>query len=60
VLLLPLGLLHASLVIRLWLGDALGSATAWRAGGVLNIAALLLFLVLAAWSAARRTGRTSR
>jgi hypothetical protein len=54
VLLGPLALLHTSLVVRLWLGDALGSPTAWRAGGVLNIVALLLFVVLAAWSASRR------
>ena len=57
VLLVPLALLHLSLVIRLWLGDALGSAPAWQVGGVLNIVALLLFVVLAAWSAARGSGR---
>jgi hypothetical protein len=45
----PVVLLHGSLVLRLWLGDALGSDTAWRVGGVLNIVAVLLFVVLAAW-----------
>lgn len=45
---LPLGLLHLSLALRLWLGDALGSSTAWQAGGALNVASLLLFVVVAA------------
>ncbi len=57
-MLAPLALLHGSLVLRLWIGDALGSATAWRAGGVLNILALLSFIAVAAWSAGRaRSGR---
>jgi hypothetical protein len=60
VLLVPLALLHASLVLRLWVGDALGLPVVWQVGGVLNITALLLFVVLAAWSAARnRSGRAS-
>jgi hypothetical protein len=61
VLWLPAGLLHASLVVRLWAGNALGLHAAWQVGGVLNIAAVLLFAVLAAWSAAtaRRRGATS-
>jgi hypothetical protein len=45
-------LLHASLVVRLWLGDAHGVVGAWRWGGVLNIAAVLLFGLLAAGSVA--------
>ncbi len=45
----PLGLLHLSLAGRLWLGDALGSATAWQVGGALNVAALLLFVAVAVW-----------
>jgi hypothetical protein len=57
-MLAPLGLLHGSLVLRLWVGDALGSGTAWRAGGVLNIVALLSFAAVAGWSATRsRSGR---
>lgn len=52
-MLAPLALLHGSLVLRLWLGDALGSLPAWRTGGVLNILALLSFTAVAAWSAAR-------
>jgi hypothetical protein len=53
VLLVPLGLLHCSLVVRLWWGDALGSTAAWRAGAVGNVVALLLFVALAAWTATR-------
>lgn len=52
-MLAPLALLHGSLVLRLWLGDALGSMTAWRTGGVLNVVALLSFAAVAAWSATR-------
>ncbi|HET6625917.1 MAG TPA: hypothetical protein VFG63_05970 [Nocardioidaceae bacterium] len=51
VLLVPAVLLHLSLVLRLWVGDALGQHAVWQVAGVLNIAALLLFAVLAAWSA---------
>ncbi len=50
VLVVPAALLHLSLVLRLWVGDGLGYRTAWQTGGVLNIAALLLFVLLAAWS----------
>jgi hypothetical protein len=62
VLALPPVLLHASLVVRLWLGDAHGVTAAWRWGGVLNIAAVLLFVALAAGSVARagRRGSTTR
>lgn len=49
---LPAGLLHASLALRLWIGDAYGVHAAWQAGGLLNVVALLLFFALAAWSAA--------
>jgi hypothetical protein len=52
VLAVPALLLHGSLVLRLWVGDALGDHDAWRVGGVLNIAAVLLFVVLAAASSA--------
>jgi hypothetical protein len=53
----PLALLHGSLALRLWLGDALGRSWAWQAGGVLNVTALLLFVAVAAWSATRRSRR---
>lgn len=53
-MLAPAILLHLSLVLRLWVGDALGVPVAWRTGGVLNIVALLGFVAVAAWSASRR------
>jgi hypothetical protein len=59
VLLAPVALLQASLALRLWIGDALGVPAAWRWGGVLNVVAVLLFVVLAAGSAAR-AGRGNR
>ena len=49
-LVVPAVLLHGSLVVRLWFGDALGHEPAWRWGGVLNIVAVVLFVVLAAGS----------
>ena len=54
VLLAPAILLHVSLAVRLWGGDALGVSWAWQTGGVLNVTALLGFVVLAIWSASRR------
>ena len=56
----PAGLLHLSLALRLWAGDGLGSPTAWRIGGTLNIASLLLFAGTAVWLSvtAARTGRS--
>lgn len=46
----PLVLLHGSLLLRTWLGDGLGAAGVWQVAGALNVAALLLFVVVAAWS----------
>lgn len=40
---LHLALLHVGLLLRIVAGDLLGSEVAWRAGGILNVAALLLF-----------------
>ncbi len=48
VLVVPAALLHGSLVLRLWAGDALGSHAAWVVGGVLNIVAVLAFGGMAA------------
>jgi hypothetical protein len=56
----PLALLHASLAVRLWLGDGLAAQPAWRIGGVLNVAALLLFFGLAAWSVIDGAYRNNR
>jgi hypothetical protein len=58
-MLAPAVVLHLSLVLRLWVGDSLGVQLAWQAGGVGNIAALLLFVATAAWSAAT-AGRRER
>lgn len=52
-MLVPAILLHLSLVVRVWLGDAFALQTAWQIGGVLNITALLLFVLVAGWSALR-------
>ncbi|MEO5918120.1 MAG: hypothetical protein ABIQ17_01030 [Candidatus Limnocylindrales bacterium] len=41
-------LLHAGLLLRIVGGDLLGSETAWQTGGVLNVTALLLFVVSSA------------
>lgn len=52
VMLVPAVVLHLSLVLRLWVGDSLGVRPAWQAGGLGTIAALLLFVASAVWSAA--------
>jgi hypothetical protein len=52
----PVALLHASLALRLWAGDARGSQDAWTAGGVLNIVAIVSFALVAVWSVTRREG----
>lgn len=59
----PLVLLHASLVVRVLVGDAWGVPEAVLVGGVLNVVALLAFVALAAAGvvAGPRPGvRTSR
>ncbi len=58
VMAVPAVLLHASLALRLWLGDGYGLPGAWRLGGALNVTALLLFLAVAVWrgTTARRRG----
>lgn len=48
---LPVVLLHAGLLIRLWLGNGLGLHLAWQIGGVVNVIALLLFILVALASA---------
>lgn len=49
----PVVLLHASLVLRIVVGDLRGEPWALQTGGALNIAAVLLFVVLAIGSAVR-------
>ena len=62
VLYAPLGLLHASLLARVGLGDAGGQVTVWQWAGVANEVAVVGFLACAAVLAVRahRTGRTGR
>ena len=48
-LLVPAVALHASLALRLWVGDALGHQLAWQVGGALNIASLLGFFAVVVW-----------
>ena len=49
----PAALLHVSLLLRVAGGDLYGQGWALRAGGALNVVALLLFVALAAWSTVR-------
>jgi len=51
----PLALLHLSLAVRLYLGDARDLQLAWQVGGVLNVVALLGFAALVVRSVARGT-----
>jgi hypothetical protein len=60
VLWVPLVLLHASLLLRLWLGDALHVRLAWQIGGTLNVVALLLFFGLAGWLVLSHSGQRGR
>jgi hypothetical protein len=59
VLVAPAALLHGSLVLRLWVGDALGNHDAWVAGGVLNVVAVLAFVLAAAGSSVLGRRRSS-
>lgn len=59
-LIAPAALLHASLALRLWAGDALGSHGAWVIGGVLNIVAVLSFLAVAVGSTIRGSRKPMR
>jgi len=49
----PAALLHLSLLLRTAVGDARRVEWAWQVGGVLNIAALLMFLAIAAVAVVR-------
>ncbi len=53
VMIAPPALLHASLLLRLAVGDARGLDPARQIGGVLNVVALLGFVAIAAGSAVR-------
>ena len=47
----PAVLLHASLILRVVVGDGFDVVWAWRLGGTLNVVAVLGFVVVAVWSA---------
>lgn len=47
VLWAPLGLLHLGLLIRIVVGNAAGQHGAWQLGAVLNVIAMLLFVLVA-------------
>jgi hypothetical protein len=60
VMWLPLALLHVGLATRLVAGDLAGSQTWWRIGSVVNVSALLLFVLTAATSTALGARRVRR
>ena len=53
----PVALLHLSLLLRILIGDGRDVESAVRAGGLLNIVAVLAFVVVAAFAAARAGDR---
>lgn len=53
----PAALLHASLLLRLAVGDARDLTWAVQVGGVLNIVAVLAFVAVTVWSVARGARR---
>lgn len=53
----PAAILQVSLVVRLWLGDALGLPVAWQVGGTLAVVALLLFMATAVATAVQANRR---
>jgi len=53
VLYVPVVALQVSLIARVWIGDALGQQQAWLISGVLNVLALLSFLVIAVFLVGR-------
>ncbi|MFC5997695.1 hypothetical protein ACFP6A_02985 [Quadrisphaera sp. GCM10027208] len=56
----PLVLLHISLALRIAVGDLRDVGSAWQLGGLLNVSAVLLFVAVAAWSAATADRRPRR
>lgn len=56
----PAVLLHASLIVRIWVGNALGHREAFVIGGALGIAALVLFVLTAVGSAIAGESKSTR
>lgn len=57
---IPVALLHLSLVLRILVGDLRDIPVMVQWGGVVNIVAVLLFVVLAAASVVRGTGEAKK
>lgn len=55
----PLVLLHVGLLLRVGAGDLAGRHTTWQVGSVVNVAALLLFVVVAAGSSIAGPARSA-
>jgi hypothetical protein len=55
---IPICVLQAGLLLRIWVGDGLSSDTALKTGGVLNVVALLLFAATAVTSAVMGPARS--
>ncbi|MGM7678049.1 hypothetical protein [Microbacterium sp. A94] len=53
----PAVLLHAALVVRIWIGDGLGIPLGWQLCGALGVLALVLFVLTALVSAIMGTAR---
>lgn len=47
----PIAVLQVALIVRVWIGEGLGIPAAWQIGGVLGVAAIVLFLLTAVTSA---------
>jgi hypothetical protein len=60
VMYVPLALLHATLLLRVLVGDSRGVELAVQVGGVGNVVALLLFLLIAVGSAVRGAPQADR
>lgn len=54
---IPAMLLHLSLIVRIFVGDAWGIAQGWQIGGALGVIALVLFVLTALFSAVRESTR---
>lgn len=60
VLYVPVVALQASLITRVWIGDALAQQQVWRISGAVNVASLVSFLGIAGWLVGRGNRRASR
>lgn len=57
---IPAVLLHISLLVRIFIGDAWGIPLGWQLGGALGVIALVLFVLTALFSAVRGSTKTTR